>query len=140
MHITKGFLIPVLILLFYFFVIFLVTFPAVLHFGSQYIGDGFDNYQFSGYQLAAWDNLSHGKHPFAFTNIWRYPVGFNFGYSFDGTFATLVGAILLPFLGIITAYNLSLILSLLVNLLCSHRFFYHLTHNHFLTILGSIIY
>jgi len=82
----------------------------------QIIGDGGDNYEYFGYMHLANQNISLFKHPFSYTNTFRYPNGFDFSYGHDGTFVVLLGALLSFFISLPLTYNLVVIGILWINL------------------------
>jgi len=135
----KGILI--VIVASFFFVIPLLTFPSILHFNEQYIGEGVDSYQFAAFQQLAAKNIREVGWPFANSLVWRYPTGFDFSKSLDGVFHTLTGAafILVGFNPVV-ANNISIYLTLLVDVLCTFVLFRYVFKSNLIAYLGSVIY
>jgi hypothetical protein len=114
---------------------------------STYIGDGGDNFEFLGFMYIAKTNIENGKFPFTYTDIYRYPIGFDFSSGFDGPLAILSGAFLLSFLQPTLAYNTVVVLLLFLNLLFSLIFFeksikllHQKGHNPFIPYISSLIF
>ncbi|MBI2612149.1 hypothetical protein HYW54_05420 [Candidatus Gottesmanbacteria bacterium] len=117
------------------------TFPSIFHISDRIIGDGGDNYQFLAFQNLAWREFESGQFPFGWTNYWRYPVGFNFGISYDSSLLLTLGIVLYPIVSNpVVVYNLSVLLFLLFNYISSYIFFRYVTKSTFLGILGGLIY
>lgn len=135
-HISRG----IFLILLYVMISLLCTFPAILHSTTRLIGDGWDNFEFYGFQYITSQNLLHGQHPFAPTTLFRYPVGINFGSSFDGVLPVLLGAMLIPILGQILAFNVTIIVIMTINGLCAHTLFRWISKSDRLAFFGSCIY
>ena len=82
---------------------------------NRLIGDGGDNYQFFGFQYLVAENLRSLKAPFSATDIFRYPVGFDLSYGFDGVFPVMTGALLGLVVPHVLAYNLTVLIVLIAN-------------------------
>lgn len=130
----------ILSILFLILFVFIITYPSILHLSDRLIGDGGDNYQFFGFQYLVQQNIIAFKLPFTFTNIFRYPVGFNLSFGYDGAFPILLGSFLSFFTNNIAAYNLSILIILFLNLYFSFLLFFYLTKSNFIGLIGAIIY
>ncbi len=86
---------------------------------SRLMGDGGDNYEFFGFMYLTKQNLLNFNHPFAKTDILRYPFGFEYSYGFDGAFSILTGALLSMLVNAVLAYNLTVVLVLFLNMYVS---------------------
>jgi len=128
--------------IFIFFVIIslVFTYPLLLNLKTKLIGNGFDNYQYVLYQYLAFKNITQFKFPFAFNNVIRYPLGFNFSYGSDSVFIILIGALLNFLTNFVTAYNLSLVFGYVLNGFCSYFLFLLLSKSKLIGLIGSIIY
>ncbi|MBI5044820.1 MAG: hypothetical protein HZC02_02750 [Candidatus Levybacteria bacterium] len=118
----------------------ILTFPSILHVGSSFIGDGWDNYQQAGYQAFVGKSLREGQNPLVHTNFWRYPIGFDFSRAFDSYLAIGLGGILSTVLPMPFSYNLVIYLLLLLNGVTSYYFFRKISDNTTLGIIGAIMY
>lgn len=90
---------------------------------STFVGDGGDNFEFLGFMYITKSNLAALKHPFADTDILRYPSGFDYSFGFDGVFAILTGSFLSFIAHPVLAYNLTLIIIFFINILVSYYSF-----------------
>jgi|GEM_PF-3057540 len=90
---------------------------------TEVIGDEGDGYEYMGFMNLTRENILNLKHPFANTNTLRYPVGFSYSFGFDGALPVLVGAILSVPFGLILAYNITILLVVLINIYISNFFF-----------------
>jgi hypothetical protein len=108
--------------------------------GHKIIGDGYDNYEYFGFQHLVKENIQNLKYPLAQTNTLRYPVGFDFGYGYDGVLAVFTGAGLGLILPQPLAYNLSIIIILTLNVYLSFLLFNKLSNKFHWGFLGAIIY
>lgn len=124
----------------YFFVALLVTYPAVFSLPTTLIGDGWDNFEYYGFQYIAWDKLSHLQYPFSHSDIFRYPPGFDYGSSIDGFIPVMLGALLIPLVGQVSAYNLTILLLMALNGYCAHLLAYFLSKSHRISMLAGIMY
>jgi len=116
------------------------TYPAIFHLTDMVIGDGGDNYEYLSYQYLAAQNLSQGETPLAYTDTFRYPVGFNFGAGSDARLFVLLGGILNPILGGILTHNFLLLLILSLNGFCAYLFFKELSKSNLLGLFGGLTY
>ena len=82
---------------------------------SQFIGDGGDNFQYFGFMHLAHQNIASLKYPFAHTNTFQYPMGFEFSFGYDGAFPVLTGALLGFIIPLPVAYSIVMILMLWLN-------------------------
>ncbi len=119
----------------------ILTFPAILHMNTQFIGDGADNYQFAGFQFLVADNLSQGKWPLADNNRWYYPNGFALSRGFDSVLFSVGGGLLLlltkqP----VFTYNLSIFLSLIFNFMAAYLLLRQLKIKSPFNLIGSTIF
>lgn len=129
------------ILVSFIFIIPLLTFPSILHFNENYIGEGVDNYQFAAFQQLAAKNIKEFGLPFTHSSVWRYPTGFDFTKSLDGVFHTISGAFfILSGFSPVTANNLSVYLALFINLLCGFALFRYIYASNLIAYFGSIVY
>lgn len=118
----------------------LFTLPAIFHLGSLFIGDGYDNYQQAGYQALFATLVNSGQYPFSHTDLWRYPVGFDFARGFDSYLGVAGGGLLTLVVGMPLAYNLTLLILLALNGLASFAFFRKLTQSSWLGAIGMLCY
>lgn len=96
----------------------------VFDFRRQLIGeDQGDSYEYFGFMFITRSNLLQGKHPFADTDLYRYPYGFHYSFGFDGALAVLTGALLGMVMSPLTAYNLTVFIIALTNVFLSRFFF-----------------
>lgn len=130
----------ILSILFLILFVFIITYPSIFHLSDRLIGDGGDNYQFFGFQYLVQQNIIALKLPFTFTSIFRYPVGFDLGFGYDGAFPVLLGSLFSFFVNNIIAYNLSVLIILFLNLYFSFLLFYYLTKSNFIGLIGAVIY
>lgn len=128
------------IVLSFILIVLILTFPAVFHLSDLMIGDKGDAYQFVGFQYIAKEMIAQGNFPFGWTNLWRYPHGFNFQTGTDGTITMLLGLFFYIFsdnpilvfnLTVLTLFFLNLVLSFI-----SFRAFF----NTKLAYIGAILY
>lgn len=117
-----------------------LLYPALPKLSSSFIGDGGDNYEYASYMMLFKKNISEGNYPFEFTNFWRYPVGFDFGRSFDSHLAVTLGGSLNYFISSPLSYNLTIIVLMTLNGIFSFIFFKLLTGSKSLALLGMIMY
>ncbi len=94
-----------------------------INLSHQLIGGGGDDFEWFGFMYITKENILGLHHPFADTNIYRYPTGFGYSYGFDGAFAILAGAILGIIFPLIIAYNLTIFLIIAVNIYLSSYYF-----------------
>jgi len=119
----------------------LFTYPAVFHLQDKIIGDGGDNYQFLAFQYIAKLQFEKGQFPFGWTDFWRYPVGFDFGNSYDSTLLMLAGIVGYQFTeNPVIVYNLSVLLFLFLDAFFSYLFFEKITNNRVLAVIGALMY
>jgi hypothetical protein len=90
----------------------------------QLIGKGGDDFEWFGFMYLTKENILGLHHPFADTNIYRFPSGFGYSYGFDGAFAILVGAILGMIFPLIIAYNITILCIVAANMYISSFYFY----------------
>ena len=126
--------------LFFSLCVMIFTYPAIFHLTDMVIGDGGDNYEYLSYQYLAAQNLSQGETPLAYTDTFRYPVGFNFGAGSDARLFVLLGGILNPILGGILTHNFLLLLILSLNGFCAYLFFKELSKSNLLGLFGGLTY
>ena len=107
---------------------------------NRLIGDGGDNYQFFGFQYLVAENLRSLKAPFSATDIFRYPVGFDLSYGFDGVFPVMTGALLGLVVPHVLAYNLTVLIVLIANAGFSCLFFYKLYKNKLVSVIATVFY
>lgn len=131
---------PLLIFSLFFFFALILTYPSIIHLSDRLIGDGGDNYQYFGFQYIAENNLKQFRYPFSFTNMFRYPVGFEFGAGFDAVLGTLFGALLSLVTTPIFGYNFMVLLLLSLNAFSSFYLFRYISKSSFLGIIGGLIY
>lgn len=86
---------------------------------QQLIGDGGDSYEYFGFMYLTKQNILEFKHPFADTDIFRYPDGFNYSFGFDGAFPNIVGAVLSFVFPLSLSYNITILIILLCNIYLS---------------------
>lgn len=128
------------VILFFILLVFLFTFPGILHITNRMFGDPGDGYQFMGFQYLGYKEFFSGHFPIAWTNYWRYPYGVNFQEISDASLFTIFGIILYPiFHNPIFVYNISLFLLLFLNLYLSYIFF-KLFFNRTPSLIGTVIY
>lgn len=87
------------------------------------IGDGGDNYEFMGFMYLTKQNILNGEAPFAYTNIFRYPHGFEYNHGADGFLPIVVGALFSLFLEPVISYNITVVAILFLNVLSCLVFF-----------------
>ncbi|KKS98725.1 MAG: hypothetical protein UV73_C0001G0246 [Candidatus Gottesmanbacteria bacterium GW2011_GWA2_43_14] len=107
---------------------------------SRLIGDGGDNYQYFGFQYLVSENLKSLKAPFSPTDIFRYPVGFDLSYGFDGVLPVMTGALLGLVIPHVLAYNLTVLVLLIANAGFSYLFFYKLYRNKLVSVIATVFY
>lgn len=118
-----------------------LTFPAILHMNTYFIGDGADNYQFAGFQFLVADNLSQGKWPLADNNHWYYPNGFALSRGFDSVFFSVGGGLLLWLTGQpVLTYNLSIFLALIFNFMATYLLLRQLKLKSPFNLIGATIF
>lgn len=128
------------ILLVLFFLSIIFTFPLILHLNEKLAGDGYDNYQYLLYQSIASKNIHEIKFPFIQDKTIRFPVGFDFSRGYDSVIFVLLGALLNFFVNHISAYNISLLLSFVLNGFCSYILFYQISKSRLVALIGAIMY
>ncbi|MEM3362587.1 MAG: hypothetical protein QXD43_03765 [Candidatus Aenigmatarchaeota archaeon] len=137
----KKILYFIFISLFFIFLIIILTYPACFHLNDKLIGDGGDNYQFLSFQYIAYKNISKGIFPFSWSNVLRFPYGFDFSRGYDGTYAVLGGALLNFILNNkVLSYNLVVFSIFFLNCLFSYLLFQKITRSSLLGIIGATIY
>ncbi len=104
------------------------------------IGDGYDNYEYFGFQHLVKENIQNFKYPLAKTDTLRYPAGFDLSYGYDGVLAVFSGTGLGLILSQPIAYNLSIIIILALNLFFSFLLFEKLSSSFYWGFLGAVIY
>ena len=87
---------------------------------------GGDTYEWFAFMSVIRDNIIHVRHPFADSTLLAYPVGFKFGFGFDGAYADLVGGNLGLILPMIVSYNLTILVVILTNIILSAYCFYRI--------------
>lgn len=118
-----------------------LTFPAILHMNTYFIGDGADNYQFAGFQFLVSDNISQGKWPLADNNHWYYPNGFALSRGFDSVLFSVGGGFLLWLTGQpVLTYNLSIFLSLIFNFMATYLLLKQLKIKSPFNLIGATIF
>ena len=95
---------------------------------THIIGEGKDSFEFFGFMHIVAHNISTKLYPFSDTNVLRYPDGFSFSYGYDGGFAVLTGGVLGLFLPQVLAYNVTILLILIMNLYLSWIAFSKIGH------------
>lgn len=125
---------------FFFFLSALLTYPSILHLTDKLIGDGGDNYQFFSFQYISSENIKHLRYPFSHTDIFRYPVGFNFESGFDSVLGVLTGSLASFLLSNVPAYNLTILFLFSLNGFFSFLLFRYISKSYFLGIIGAILY
>lgn len=123
-----------------FIVTLVITYPTIVNINSSVIGDGGDNFQFLSYQYITKSNIAEFRHPFANSNIMRFPMGFDYSRSFDGMLGTVVGALLMFIVSPVAAYNLSILLLLFLNIHISYLSFKYISKNDLAAYAGALIY
>lgn len=118
----------------------LITHPTITTLNTSVMGDGGDNFQFLSYQYITKSNIAEFKHPFANSNIMRFPMGFDYSRSFDGMLGTMVGALLMFILSPVAAYNLSILLLLFLNIYISYLSFKSIVKDDWAAYAGALIY
>lgn len=118
----------------------LITYPTVTTLNSSVMGDGGDNFQFLSYQYITKSNISEFKHPFANSNIMRFPMGFDYSRSFDGMLGTVIGGLLMFIVSPVAAYNLSILLLLFLNIYISYLSLKFLIKDDLSAYAGALIY
>lgn len=137
----KKVIVGILLAFFLIFLAFLFTYPAVFHLSDKLIGDGVDNYQFLGFQYVGLQNVRNWTWPFIWTDIWRYPIGFDFSRGFDGVLGVFIGIFLnLLTNNAIVAYNLHIFIIFSLNFVASFFLFKYISKSTFLGLIGGIIY
>lgn len=92
---------------------------------ERLIGRPGDSYNFFNDMYIVRENLLHWRHPFAFSDVLRYPVGFWFGGGgFDGALSALVGGVLGFVFQPVLTYNLTILFLALANVSVS-AFYFH---------------
>ena len=114
--------------------------PAVPNLNSSFIGDGGDNYEYASYMMLFKKNFIENLNPFAHTDFWRYPVGFDFARSFDSHLSVIIGGTLFFFLSAPLAYNLTILILATLNGIFSFIYFRYLTRSTLIGLLGMLIY
>lgn len=118
-----------------------LTFPAILHMNTYFIGDGADNYQFAGFQFLVADNLSQGKWPLADNNHWYYPNGFALSRGFDSVLFSVGGGFLLWLTGQpVLTYNLSIFFALIFNFMATYLLLKQLKIKSPFNLIGATIF
>lgn len=125
-------------LLFFFSLVCLVTFPAILNLSSKFISDGGDLYLFAMKQVN--EHIHDDIYPFSQVSTLRYPLGYNFGIGIDAVLGVLLGAGLLFIFPPVVSYNVSLLLLLSINALASYSCFRHIGKTRELGVLGAVCY
>lgn len=118
----------------------IITYPAILHLSDSLIGDGGDNYQSFSYQYIASNKIKKFQYPFTYSDVFRYPVGFNFAAGFDSVNQVIIGVLLSIFMSNITAYNLTVLILLLLNSLFSYLLFHFISKSRLIGLIGAVIY
>lgn len=134
--------ITVNLFVFFFFLLlaFVYTSPSIKEFDTKLIGDGLDNYIWLFDQHLANINLNNIHFPFQYTNILRYPHGFDFARGFDGVLFILVGAFFRFILNPFASYNLALIIVLAFSCYLTYVFFYEIVKSHIIALVGGVMY
>ncbi len=110
-------------ILFFAVLLFVSTYPSFLHLGTKLIGDGYDNYEFIGFQHLVRDRLAHFQYPFSWTDYLRFPIGFDIGKGFDGLYAAVFGGLLGFITTPIIAFNLTVYSIYFLNYLFGYLLF-----------------
>lgn len=116
------------------------TYPVVMRLRTHIIGDGGDNVEYYSYLHIARDNIQQMKYPWAYSDVYRYPYGFDFGLGSDAKAFVLIGGALSTFLSIPVVFNLLVLLIFTVNGFVSYMFFRSLTNSFLLGVAGGIMY
>ncbi|MFZ5376803.1 MAG: hypothetical protein ACOZAN_04030 [Patescibacteria group bacterium] len=117
----------------------ILTFPVITKLDSVVVGRGGDSYQYLGFQGLAAEQLERGNWPFQKTNLWRYPVGFDYSRGYDSMLSNLFGGVL----AVITkdhilSYNLTIFCSFLFNVLAAYALFNQVTKSRKMALVGAI--
>jgi hypothetical protein len=86
---------------------------------GDFVGDGGDTFQFSGFMYLAKQNIKDGKWPYTYTNDFRYKSGFDYSCGFDGFFSVTSGALLSFVTSPSNALNMSVFTCFLLNIFLS---------------------
>src|SRR3989344_3344733 len=87
----KGFLRFLLVVGFFVLTIGTLTYPSVFNLDDKLVGDGGDNVQFFSWLQIINENAHKGRWLFADTNMWRFPIGFEFARGVDSYLFLLMG-------------------------------------------------
>lgn len=136
----RRFILNFVIIGFFFFLTTIVTSPAIFNLSNKLIGDGGDNYHHFIFQFISSEKIKKLNYPFSYSDILRYPMGFNFGTGYDSVLIVLTGAFFSLFMNNITAYNITLLIYLTLNGLFSFLLFRYISNSYLLGIIGGVIY
>jgi len=136
----SAILLYIKVLLFGLFLAVIFSKILLINPSEQIIGDGGDNFEFFGFQYLVKENILEGKHPFAWTNTLRYPVGFDLSVGYDGALAVFTGALLGFLIPQTVAYNTTIIIILFLNFFCSYIFLKSVSKNLWVQLIGSMVY
>ncbi len=116
------------------------TFPAIFHLFGQYIGDGYDNYEYASYMGLAAKHIQLGSFPFVPTDYWRYPAGFDFPRAFDSYLTVTLGTVLTLIFSLPLGYNLTILFLMTLNGFFSYLFFERLSRSRLIGVIGMVLY
>lgn len=116
------------------------TYPLVFSLNSKVIGDGGDNIEYFSYCQIVKQKLLNFELPFSHTTTFRFPNGFSLSDGSDGKLLSLGCGLLSFFVSPFTAFNISILLIIIINLFISHKYFFAICHSNLNALIGSIIF
>lgn len=129
-----------LIIIIFFLLTIIITFPSILFLKTKVIGDLGDAYQSVGFQFLSNRLFLEGKFPFGWTNYWRYPYGFNLQTGMDSSMVIITGLVLYRFIqNPILVYNLTIYIFIFLNLSLSYLSF-RVLFPEIISLIGAIMY
>ena len=137
----KGFLRFLLVVGFFVLTIGTLTYPAVFNLDDKLVGDGGDNVQFFSWLQIINENAHKGRWLFADTNMWRFPIGFEFARGVDSYLFLLMGfGLNLVLNNAVLVFNLTILFLFVVGAYCAYLLFKEITRSDLLGVLGAVIY
>ncbi len=127
-------------ILFFIACLFAFTFPAIVNINTKLLGDGYDNYQYSGLQSIFRLKIQRLQNPLAHSNEYRFPSGFNLPTSYDGLLPTSLGALIGLIAPHTTSYNLVVFFILATNFFSAYFATFIKTKNKNLALLSGLIF
>lgn len=116
------------------------TYPGIFHFSSHVFGDGGDNIEYISYATLVKERLNEGLWPFGKTDTFWYPYGFDLAIGSEAKLFTAVTALLSYVLPLTVAYNLMVIVVLVVNAGVTFLFFKKIGSSVAASFIGGAMY